>query len=89
MRAGAEGEMPVRRAADVEIFRIGELIGIAVGRSDAQRHRCAGRHWYPAELDAFRRHAIAELVRALKPQHFLDRRLDQIGMVDQRCFCAG
>src|SRR5664279_2108131 len=35
MRAGAEGEMPVRRAADVEVFRIGELRGIAVRSTNA------------------------------------------------------
>src|SRR6266403_5388322 len=35
MRAGTEGEMPVRRAADMEIFRLRELPGVAVGGSDA------------------------------------------------------
>ena len=51
MRAGAEGEVAVRRAADVEIFRIGELLGIAVGSADAQRHRRAGGQLDAAEFD--------------------------------------
>jgi len=42
MRAGGEGEMTVRRAADVERFRVSELPGIAVRRPDAQRHRSTG-----------------------------------------------
>src|SRR4051794_38689594 len=33
--AGSECEMPVRRAADVEVFRVSELRGIAVGGTDA------------------------------------------------------
>jgi hypothetical protein len=34
--------VPVRRAADVEAFRIGKLRGVAVGGANAQRHRRAG-----------------------------------------------
>ena len=90
MRAGAEGEMPVRRAADVEIFGIGELRGIAVGSADAQRHRRARRHRDAAEFDRLDGHAVAELVRAFEPQHFLDRGLDQRrGVSISRCFSAG
>src|SRR6186997_2369211 len=39
MRAGAEGEMPVRRTADIKTFGIGEMRRVAVGGADAQRHR--------------------------------------------------
>ena len=77
MRAGAEGEVPVRRAADIETFGIGELRGVAVGGADAQRHRRARRHRDAAEFDRLDRHAVAELVGAFEPQHFLDRGLDQ------------
>ena len=89
MRAGAEGEMPVRRAADVEIFRIGELRGIAVGGADAQRHRRTRCQRDAAEFDWLRRHAVAELVRTFKPQDFLDRGLDQIGIFDQPLLLRG
>src|SRR3954464_7651272 len=34
MRTGAEGEMAVRDAADVEVFGVGELSRVAVGGSD-------------------------------------------------------
>src|ERR1019366_8448831 len=81
MRAGAEGEMPVRRAADVEVFRIGELRGIAVRSTNAQRHRRPRRKLDAAEFDRLRRHAVAELVRAFKTQNFLDRRLGHRGIV--------
>src|SRR6476659_2013668 len=50
MRAGAESEMPVRRAADIETFGIGKLGGIAVGGAYAQRHRRAGGHRDAAEF---------------------------------------
>ena len=41
MRAGAEGEMAVRRAGDIECVRAGEDVGIAVGGADAQRQQRA------------------------------------------------
>src|SRR5258708_34789337 len=39
MRAGGEGEMTVRRAADVGRFRVSELPGLSLRRPDAHRHR--------------------------------------------------
>src|SRR5215218_5918521 len=69
VRAGAEGEMPVRRAADIEIFRVGELRWITVGSADARRHRRAGRHGDAAEFDRLHGHAVAELVGTFEPQH--------------------
>jgi hypothetical protein len=39
MGAGAEGEVPVRRAAEVELVWVSELPGIAVGGADAQCQR--------------------------------------------------
>src|SRR5882757_1570589 len=68
MRAGAEGEVAVRCARDVEVFRVGELRGVAVGGADAQRDQGAGRHPDATELDILDRHAVAELVRALVAQ---------------------
>ncbi len=75
--------MPVRRTADIETFGIGELRGVAVGGADAQRHRRARRHRDAAEFERLDGHAVAELVGALEPQHFLDRGLDQRGILDQ------
>ena len=43
MRAGTKRKVPVRRAADIESFRIYKLLGVAVGRADAQRDWRAGR----------------------------------------------
>src|SRR5258707_3190763 len=62
MRAGAEGEVAVRGAADVEMFGIGKLQGIAVGSADAQRHRRARGQRDAAEFDGLDRDAVAELV---------------------------
>src|SRR3984957_11866337 len=70
VRAGGKGEVPVGVAGDVEIFRVGELSGIAVGGADAQRHRRARDQRDAAEFDLFGRHAIAELVRAFEAQVF-------------------
>src|SRR6266702_6613547 len=66
MRAGAESEVAVRRAADVEVFGVGKLRGIAVGGADAQRDRRARRHRDAAEFDSLHGHAVAELVGALE-----------------------
>ncbi len=90
MRAGGEGEMPVRDAADVEGFGVFELPGIAVGGADAQRHRRAGFQNDARELDGLGGHAVAELVRAFVAQDFLDRGLDQDPDIwISRCFSAG
>ena len=89
MRAGGKGEMPVRRAADVEIFRIGELSGITVGGADAQGDKRAGRHLHAADLDRFRGDAVAELVGAFVAQEFLDCGFDQRWIVDQPVFLHG
>src|SRR5260370_22003189 len=62
MGAGSKRKMPVWRPPDVERFRVGELPGIAVRRPDTQRHRRAGGQRDAAEFDAFRCHAVAELV---------------------------
>ena len=59
MRAGDEGEVTVRCAADVEPFGIRELRGIAIGRADAQRHECACGHCKAADLDRPANRALA------------------------------
>src|SRR5260221_322075 len=79
MRAGAESEMPVRRAADVEIFGIGELGGIAIRSTNAQCYRRARRHRDAAEFDRLDRHAVAELVGTFESQHFFHGGLDPPG----------
>ncbi|MGY3080632.1 hypothetical protein ACVWZZ_007040 [Bradyrhizobium sp. LM6.10] len=86
MRAGGEGEMPVRRARDVESLGVRKLCRIAVGCTDTQRDRRAGIKHDAAELDPLRGHAVAELVRAFVAQHLFDRRFDQIRMADQALF---
>src|ERR1700722_12163565 len=58
MRAGGKGEVPVGVAGDVEIFRVIELKGIAVGGPDAQCHRRARDKRDAAEFDLFGRHAV-------------------------------
>src|SRR5713226_423099 len=83
MDAGREGEMPVGLAADVETIRIFELRRVAVGGADADVHVAAGRNLDAAEAGIARCTPIAELVRALHPQKFLDRGVDAIRIVLQ------
>src|ERR1700745_2109440 len=64
MRAGGEGEVAVRRAADVELVRIGKLRRVAVGGADAERDRRACLHLDATELQRLDDHAVAKLVRA-------------------------
>ena len=89
VRAGRERQVPVWCAADIEALGIGELRGIAVGGADAQRHRRGGLQHDAAELHAFGGHPVAELVGAFIAQDFLDRRLDQIGVLDQPLLLCG
>src|SRR5262245_22092812 len=60
MRAGAEGEVAVGLAADVESIRVGELGRVAVGGADADGDEGAGGHGDAAELDGARGDAVAE-----------------------------
>jgi hypothetical protein len=80
VRAGSEGEMPVRFACNVEPVGIGKFVRIAIRRTDAQREI---RAWFEhdiAHYGAFDDQPITELIRALETQAFLDRRSDQLGL---------
>src|SRR3954451_16635553 len=83
VRAGAKREVPVWGAADIECFRIGKLLGIAVGRADAKSDQGSGSQRHATEFDLRGGDAVAVLVRAFKSQDFLDRGLDQVRMFDQ------
>ena len=60
MRAGAEGQVPVGLAADVEAVGVRELGRVAVGGADADGDEGAGRHRDAADLDG----AVARGCRA-------------------------
>mgnify|MGYP003693908325 CR=1 FL=1 len=71
----AEGDVAVRRAADVEAVGLGELLGIAVGRRRCRASPAsAARMTTPPISAGAGRDPVAELVRALEAQELLDRR---------------
>src|SRR6476469_2080466 len=75
--AEAECQVPVRRASDIEPVGIGELRRVAVRCADAQRHARSGRQLDVADARRLRRYPVAELVRAVEAQEFLDGSLDR------------
>ena len=75
-----EGQMPVRLAADVEAIGSGELLGIAIGRADADVHVASGRDVDAAQHGIADGPAVAELVRAFHAQEFLDRGFHRLRM---------
>src|SRR5262249_18599061 len=83
VNAGREREMPVRLAADVEPVRIRKLRRIAVRGADSDMDVTAGPNVDAAEARVARGTAVAELVRALHAQKFLDRGVDRVGMLAQ------
>ena len=83
MHARAEGDMAVGLAAGIEAVGLGELRGIAVGRTDADMDVGAGRQPLAADLEVGRQAAVAELVGALEAQPFLDAALQQPGVLAQ------
>ena len=54
-----------------------ELCGVTVGGADAERDERAGLQAYTGNLHRGGDGSVAELVRTLKPQEFLDRTSDQ------------
>jgi hypothetical protein len=79
VRAGAEGQMPVGLAADIEPIGVGELGRVAVGGADAERDEGTGRYGDPADLGRCRADVIAVLIGAFEAQDFLHRGADQAG----------
>lgn len=86
MRPGAEGQMPVLRAADIERFGIGELRRIAIGGADAEGDPRLRRQGHAADLHLPRGDAVAKLVGAFETQELLHRRLGQAGLSNSRAF---
>jgi hypothetical protein len=83
VNAGAEGEMAIRLAPDIETIRIVELGRIAIGRADADMHVGPRGHSDAAKRRMLRGSPIAELVRAFHPQKLFDGGWDGIGMAAQ------
>src|SRR5262249_11062260 len=68
VHAGAEGNVAVGRARDVEAVRIGEFGRVAVGRTDADMDVGAGRQRFAADVGVGRESTVAELVRTFEAQ---------------------
>ena len=79
MWAGAEGDVTVGVAGEVEAVRLLELSRIAVGSADAQRDPAFRGQRDAANVSRARADPVAELVRALEAQELLHRGLDQLG----------
>jgi hypothetical protein len=84
MRAGAESQVRVAGAGQVQAVRVGEHGRVPVGRDDRRQHRGAGRQAHPAQLDLFGRdpgqqHAIVANLE--KAGQLLDGAGDRFGVV--------
>jgi len=83
MRAGAEGQMLVVLAADVEHIGILELLGIAIGGAQHAKNRRLLEDADAADFDLFLGDARGVLNRTFEAQKFLDGGANQIGIIAQ------
>jgi hypothetical protein len=75
MHARAEGEVAVGLARCIEAIGLGKLGRIAIGGTDADMDVGAGSELLAADLEVGCKTSIAELVRTLEAQAFLDTAL--------------
>ena len=87
--AAREREVMIRRAFDVEPFRIFELRRVAIRGADAQRDLGTGLERDAADLRRCRHFPIAELVRAGEAQRLFDCAFDRCGSFAQLLPRAG
>lgn len=76
MWATREGQMAVGFASDVKDIRVGELVGVAVGRTDAEVQ--VGTPWDENAIyfSTLRGLSIAELIGGGQTQNLFDGRID-------------
>ena len=89
MLAGAEGDLRVGIAPDIDVLGIIEDIWVPVGAGDTKMDEGAFRNDTRRKLHIFRRFAVGDLQWALQAQEFFHRRLDQGGIVQEALQFAG
>src|SRR5689334_8553954 len=72
VRSGAEGQVPVALAPDVERVRVRELGAVPVGRGPVDQHLVPLPDLLAAELDVAHRRAGHGDERRVEPEQFLD-----------------